>query len=358
MAATLFTQSIQLLEDEEGGGGGVGEEQHAVHPEHAGVVPLGLAAQLSSLSLLPVDEDDESPSGGGGEDIFFGASNGRIGSVDLLVSELDNPAAPCLKEGFLSKVGSFVKSWKPRYFRLTPGRLSYYSNGEAGASRLGSILLPQAMLAVFASDVFPTHDFCFGVTPADGERQYILEADTASHRAEWLRALAEPVRQRLRAHRDSVREGWLVKRGSVVRNFKRRYFVLRHGSLVYQAHFTDVALLGTIDLTRGFMIAAEEDEAAVARVMAAGGGGAASSSSSQPSSPNAAASSSSSSAAGANAEPQLSSTPFGFLLRAHGAERVYRFLTSTKQDRDGWIRALMDVAREGREMSASVGKKK
>jgi hypothetical protein len=369
MAATLFSQAIQLIEDDDA-------DLNESHPEHDRLVPVGLGGSLSlshrNLHDVPLNAGNCSLNGSGGA----GAGAGGIGSVEITLAELDDPHAPCFKEGFLHKVGDMVKSWKTRYFRLTPGRLSYAASGEAGASRLGSILLPQATLALFAGDIFPGHPYCFGITPADSDRQYILDADSAEHRREWLNALAEPIRQRLRvapaalpvspsspissasaaaasaAAAPSVREGFLVKQGATVKNWKRRYVTLTRLSLRYQAHFTDVGQLGSIPLGGGFVVAPDDDEQLVARLVGNSSSGvqsaAAAPTTSSTQQPSSSPSSSSGNAGGSSSASQQSATPFGFLLRALGSERVYHFLTNTRQDRDGWVRALQDIQRETR----------
>ncbi len=317
MAATVFGATIAILDH---------EEEEMQHPEHEGLVPVGLRASLAA-----------SCSEGFGA---YGSSNMNspkqgIGSVEINVAALDGPKLAVAKEGFLHKLGGNVKNWKTRYFRLTPGRLSYCKDGEPNSSRLGSILLPQATLAVFAGDVYPGHPYCFGITPADDSRQYVLDCDSAAHRSQWMAALTEPVRQRIRAVADSVREGWLVKQGAQVRNWKRRYFVLTSLTLKYYEHFTDIhggSALGTIPLGGGFAVAADDDELAL---KAMGGAAAAAAASAQPP-----ASSASGSAQG--------DTPYGFVLRAMGSDRVFHCLSAARSDRDGWVRELNELQQNRR----------
>ena len=209
----------------------------------------------------------------------------------------------------------------PGYFRLLPGRLNYYKDGEDAATRLGSILLPQATLSVFAADVFQGHPFCFGVTPADSDRQYILDCDSVAHRTAWMSALQAPIRQRIKAARDSVRESFLVKQGSTVRNWKKRYCVLTTTALRYFEAFDNLHdCLGTVPLGGGFIVGCDDS------------GSSSSSSAVAPSSP----------ASGATA----ANNPFGFSLRSHGSERTYYFLTSTRAERDGWVQALQQIQKQ------------
>ena len=38
-----------------------------------------------------------------------------------------------------------------------------------------------------------------------------------------------------------------------------------------------------------------------------------------------------------------SNNPYGFSLRPNGHARTYLFVTNTRQDRDGWVAALVEI---------------
>ena len=200
----MFGASIAMAEDTE-----ADVEQH---PEHDGLLPIGVQALLIN--------DDAAREASASTVSYGRATSGSIASMYVDLPPLDTPNQPVLKEGFLHKIGGNVKNWKTRYFRLCPGRLMYYKDGEnLGADgRLGAILLPGASLAVFGADVHPGHAYCFGLTPIDGDRQYVFDCDSVAHRSEWLAALAAPTKQRIRVVADSLREGHLTKLGGKVKN--------------------------------------------------------------------------------------------------------------------------------------------
>jgi hypothetical protein len=253
---------------------------------------------------------------------------------------------------------------KTRYFRLVPGRLNYYRDGEnlSDVARLGSIILPGATLAVFSSDVYPQHPYCFGITPAEGDRQYVLDCDSAAHRGQWIQALQGPIRQHLRAVPNSVREGWLTKQGGYIKSWKRRYAILTRSQMEYHVHFSELFdAQGSIPLSGGFLVGADDDEsmckemgvasaesvdAAEAAAPAAGDARRSSAASDKPAASPSSRSSSSSVSAAPNSAQAQSNTPYGFLLKHTGSDRVYHFLTTTRSDRDGWIAALREVQRE------------
>lgn len=210
------------------------------------------------------------------------------------------------------------------------------------SDRLGSILLPGATLAVFASDVYLQHPYCFGLTPADGERQYILDADSTAHRSQWIAALQAHMKQRIQTTPHSLREGHLVKQGGTIKNWKKRFCVLTRSALKYYPSFTEMhECLGTVPLGGGFVVKSDEDDA--------GGAGAAASASSSTGAAAAAspASPSSSSSSNAPSGAAQSNNPYGFSLRPNGHARTYMFVTNTRQDRDGWVAALMEIQKRG-----------
>lgn len=311
------------------------------------------------------------------------------------------------KEGFLTKQGGRVKNWKVRYFKLVPGRLLYYVDGEAAdkastgggdSGRLGSLLLPGASLAVFSNDVFPGHAYAFGVTPIDQDRQYIMSADNEAHRASWLATLQSHVRTRLKMVASSLREGFLTKQGGSIKTWKKRWVVLTREALKYYEHFMELNdCYGTIDLTNGFTVSSTDDDqllqqdqqqqqqmqvnsphmssnhsdpyAAQIDDEDAGFDGCpprlntstpdahsptSTSSSPAPSSPASPAPSHSPSSPSATS-PSTTATSattsfppncvYGFYLRAHGKDRRYIFVTHSYREREAWIRTLTDLQR-------------
>jgi hypothetical protein len=137
------------------------------------------------------------------------------------------------KEGFMNKIGSTRQNWKTRYFRLYQDRLNYYSSGENHANKCGSILLPGAILSILQTGLYSSHLYCFGIKSADTQRTYILEADNPNHRIEWIEALKPLVSQLVQSTEQSIKEGFLTKRGDLRHNWKRRYCILEGNSFKY-----------------------------------------------------------------------------------------------------------------------------
>lgn len=293
------------------------------HPEYEHVVPAGLQSLLIAEDVSKGRSATVgSPTAASASSSPKNASNGRqelmqsaIPSMFVDVPPLDEPNQPASKEGFLNKIGGNVKSWKTRYFRLCPGRLMYYKDGEdlTPSGRLGAILLPGASIAIFSSDVYPGHPYCFGLTPSDQDRQYIFDCDSVAHRMEWIAALTPSIRQRQRVVAESVREGYLTKLGGIHKNWKKRYVVLTKTSLKYYDTYLDTHnCLGTILLGAGFVVTQNDDDSFAALVPQAD-------------------------------KAIMLSNPYSFSVRAAGADRTYVFCTTTRMDRDGWIRLLKEV---------------
>lgn len=286
--------------------------------------------------------------GGGGE-------GGTISALFVTPTTLTPNTLPeqatVTKEGFLHKIGGSWKSWKTRYFRLVPGRLLYYRDGVS-TDPLGSILLPGASLAVFSADVHAGHAFCFGLTPQDSDRQYVLDCDSVVHRSEWLSALAAPTRQRLRLSPDSVREGYLTKLGERVKNWKRRYFVLTRTALSYHPSFGELGVVfGSIPLSEGFVVESDElgDELPDAESTTAADTASSPASASPPSSPARSSPSAALSPASPASSPSfVSRHPYHFSVRAQGAQRFYVFCTPTRAERDAWVQVLREIQQNGR----------
>ena len=257
-------------------------EHDAVVPVGLGSLVAAPASAYSSSGFgSPAHSGGVGSGGAAGSQHDRQLSASSIGSVHIVMPGLDESGQTVSKEGFLHKIGGNVKNWKTRYFRLHPGRLNYYKDGgqarrESGANdgagscggtqrkkrgmreifgrssqsvesdessratltrcsasfdpwrvcasaetsdRLGSILLPGATLAVFAGDVYLQHPYCFGITPADGDRQYILDCDSTSHRSQWIAAIQAHMKQRIQTTTHSLREGHLVKQGGTVKNW-------------------------------------------------------------------------------------------------------------------------------------------
>lgn len=211
------------------------------------------------------------------------------------------------KEGFMNKMGGSYKSWKTRYFRLLPGRLNYYKDGEGG-DRMGTILLCGATLSVFSPQTHQGHDICFGITPVDLQREYIIEADNISDRTAWLEAIKPHTKCGMQYNKWSTKEGYMVKLGGKVKNWKTRYFIYHQHSeeiRYYPDHLDMHHCLGTIQLHTGFSVASVE----------------------------------------ADAQSYGADKKHIWSLQVAGHERTYIFVTNTAEEKENWIKLMNELAR-------------
>ena len=167
--------------------------------------------------------------------------------------------APVLA-GWLVKQGAVMKSWKRRFFELyAAGELLYFVD-ENKCDLLGTISLVGATLQPILTGF--EQSFCFGVMVQDGNRNFVLAAETEVWREQWVRAIGEIVANLRDAigsgqvvtglhssHSNSVavmvsaaptngittvvKSGWLLKLGEHVKNWKKRWFVLTGPMLFY-----------------------------------------------------------------------------------------------------------------------------
>ena len=117
--------------------------------------------------------------------------------------------------GLLYKEGHIHKNWTMRLFVLDGGKLSYYKLGESSAK---GFFFVHRINKVAAFDIADRkHSF----RVATKNKSYMLQAPDEQSMTIWVDALRP------------VREGWLVKQGSKVKNWKRRYFVQYRTELAY-----------------------------------------------------------------------------------------------------------------------------
>ena len=83
----------------------VEHDDSEMHPEHEGVVPVGLQALVASPAAA-----------NGGGDSRLQSPSSAIGSVHIVMPPVDQPNQVVMREGFLHKIGGNVKNWKTRWF--------------------------------------------------------------------------------------------------------------------------------------------------------------------------------------------------------------------------------------------------
>lgn len=91
-----------------------------------------------------------------------------------------------LKEGWLEKKGSFVRSWKRRYFVLTSSALNYYTD-ETLSELKGSVPIVSTSRVMHRDG--SSHQFKFGV--CTGKRLLEIACTSDEHRTRWKKCIQE-----------------------------------------------------------------------------------------------------------------------------------------------------------------------
>jgi hypothetical protein len=97
-----------------------------------------------------------------------------------------------IKEGYLSKLGNGVKSWKRRFFILVPGTLDYYKSAYDKKSA-GSIPIIQDSTIISLIKL----QFTFAIVPAPGHRKYIITAASEAEMQSWLDILQSLIKNKI-----------------------------------------------------------------------------------------------------------------------------------------------------------------
>lgn len=188
-----------------------------------------------------------------------------------------------IKQGLLNKLGAVHKKWRTRYFELInfPDYQLIYSLADESRAQRGVIDLSDVIAVNRDVDT----ETCFDVETPD--RVFQLEAETRHEMLEWVRLLGCAIREynlkgssldrlylsesqmrtsacllreptemrRAAATRRLLHQGWLLKKGAVVRVWRNRYFVLQMIStgnpIIRYYLFPDTSMpQGTIELSR------------------------------------------------------------------------------------------------------------
>ena len=91
-----------------------------------------------------------------------------------------------LKQGWLEKKGSLVKSWKRRFFVLTSSELSYFTD-ETLKQQKGSVAVLHSSRVMHRDG--SSHNFKFGLLT--GKRLLEISCATDKDRERWTRAIQE-----------------------------------------------------------------------------------------------------------------------------------------------------------------------
>jgi len=159
------------------------------------------------------------------------------------------------KQGWLTKQGGRVKNWKRRWFVLKDNRMYYYKSPKDG-NPLGFIPLERCAMRIvensnkkFCFEIFDPHQPFSRYHPS-----FFIYADTQEEMTDWINRLN--LRGEVEVHSDNEpvdpveKEGWLMKQGGIVKNWKKRWFKLQGNYLYYYKQKTDKEPLGFIPIDR------------------------------------------------------------------------------------------------------------
>lgn len=146
-----------------------------------------------------------------------------------------NTKAAIQHDGWLYKLGGFIKNWKKRWFVIRKGELMYFEEKSHVNQRhlaKGVLVLRGARAISFSAKEHK--EYAFGVRPHGTDRTYIMVAETADERRRWLTFIAQLAGQSDEIEEvldgkvvsDSIREGYLLKQGGLFGTWKIRYFII------------------------------------------------------------------------------------------------------------------------------------
>lgn len=139
------------------------------------------------------------------------------------------------REGFLTKRGQTIQSWKRRWFVLSENKLSYYAS-QRDPSPLGVIMLDYCTVTD-GDEKELGKKFSFELFTPD--RTFYFAADSEQDLADWMSVL------RSGDNKEVKKEGFLIKQGLGVKTMKRRWFALKD-NLYYYHEKKDPKPTGTI----------------------------------------------------------------------------------------------------------------
>lgn len=140
-----------------------------------------------------------------------------------------------LKQGPLTKLGKINRNWQRRHFMLTPKNLYYFKN-QSDVRPVGDIPLDENTTVRIDEEML-TKNFCFQIsTPA---RKFFVFADNKRDMDSWLEMLNLAIANIKSGNNTTAatppppKSGFLTKQGGVVKNWKKRWFLLQNHVLYY-----------------------------------------------------------------------------------------------------------------------------
>lgn len=165
-----------------------------------------------------------------------GSSSSGSGNMNSLQTKRFNES---VKEAWLMKRGTSIKSWKKRYFVLFKDKLQYFETNTPQSPVKGEMVFgfeTKAEKLTFGKEV--GYAFVVSISPT-APRRYHLATETEEERKEWIDLVNQFARisslpkqsSKMAAH--SVLEGRLRKKGGTLGNWTNRYFVLFNDRMEY-----------------------------------------------------------------------------------------------------------------------------
>jgi len=151
------------------------------------------------------------------------------------------------KEGWLFKRGHVIKNWKRRYFILTENAIKYFSkkpvsNFDASQYLKGAINLQGSKVFANTTSTDASVQFKFGITSGTG-KEYLISCYTEFEMQAWVKSIQSVISKEFESNKPQEiprrfqgkmrKSGWLQKRGHLVKNWKRRYFILTDVAIIY-----------------------------------------------------------------------------------------------------------------------------
>jgi hypothetical protein len=195
------------------------------------------------------------------------------------IEELDNRGIlKVFKQGYVMKrVGTgpaVLKRWEVRYLSLreaddkkTGARFlqlavytSHYRNDKRGVYRLSPGITTVCAIERDAYDEGRRSNL-FGIRLKQGVRKLVFDCESYEVMQDWLATLSAlsledaGIHSGNRIDADSLKEGWLHKRGGNTKTWKRRYFVLLPQMVAYYKTKGAKRAQGFIPLSKGMVVA-------------------------------------------------------------------------------------------------------
>lgn len=160
-------------------------------------------------------------------------------------------ADPGTHEGFLQKRGDdLLKLWKSRFFIMagaTGSTLDYYECSEDKTkecsinTKFGSIIVIHSKITLYRQGTFLKRPYCFGITPPNSERTYLLQALSLPTREKWV----EVLKSRGGLLEKELFGGYLLMGKEKGSGYSRRYFCLYKNRIEFWIKHTDEESVGS-----------------------------------------------------------------------------------------------------------------